>query len=92
MVFIRTDRVVICVQGYWYNPFAFPAYVFTGYPFRTRNPPTIIFKELFYFWGDCRHSTTLFFIKQRKHFAVRRGYDPLTSAVVADMGFEPIRL
>ena len=47
MVFIRTDRVEICVQGYWYNPFAFPAYVFTGYPFRTRNPPSLSFKELF---------------------------------------------
>ena len=91
MVFIRTDPLKFCVQGILVIPFAFPAYVFTGYPFRTRNPPTIIFKELFYFWGDCRHSTTLFFIKQRKHFAVRRGYDPLTSAVVADMGFEPIR-
>ena len=91
MVFIRTEPLKFCVQGILVIPFAFPAYVFTGYPFRTRNPPTIIFKELFYFWGDCRHSTNLFFIKQRKHFAVRRGYDPLTSAVVADMGFEPIR-
>ena len=75
----------------WYFPFAFPAYVFTGYPFRARNPPFLISKIYFFVWGDCRHSTTLFFIKQRKHFAVRRGYDPLTSAVVADMGFEPIR-
>ena len=29
--------------------------------------------------------------KQRKHFAVRTGLEPVTSAVVADMGFEPIR-
>ena len=28
-------------------PFAFPAYVFTGYPFRTRNPPFLLSKNTF---------------------------------------------
>ena len=48
MVFIWTDRAPICVQGIWCIPFAFPAYVFTGYPCWTRNPPFLIFKELFW--------------------------------------------
>lgn len=34
------------------NPLAFPAYVFTGYPFRTRNPPFPYFKELYIISGD----------------------------------------
>ena len=77
MVFIRTEPLKFCVQGILVIPFAFPAYVFTGYPFWTRNPPFLISKIYFFVWGDCRHSTTLFFIKQRKHFA--------------DLAFEPIR-
>ena len=52
MVFIQTDRVAICVQGYWYNPFAFPAYVFTGYPYLDEKPALSLFQRTIYNRGD----------------------------------------
>ena len=53
------------------------------------KPALSYFKELFVRVFYHLHHSAL--RKQRKHFAVRRGYDPLISAVAADMGFEPIR-
>ena len=47
MVFIWTDRAPICVQGIWCIPFAFPAYVFTGYPYLDEKPALSSFKELY---------------------------------------------
>ena len=93
MVFIRTDRAPICVQGIWYIPFAFPAYVFTGYPFFGRETRPFLLSKNYFDWRRCFAtpiSTTLF-LKNRETFAVCTGLEPVTSAVVADMGFEPIR-
>ena len=93
MVFIRTDRAPICVQGIWCIPFAFPAYVFTGYPFFGRETRPFLLSKNYFDWRRCFAtpiSTTLF-LKNRETFAVCTGLEPVTSAVVADMGFEPIR-
>ena len=91
MVFIRTDRAPICVRGLGI-PLAFPAYVFTGYPYFGRETRPFLFSKNCLIGGACNtHLHHSILRKQRKHFAVRRGHDPLTSAVVADMGFEPIR-
>ena len=44
MVFIRTDRAPICVRGLGI-PLAFPAYVFTGYPFLDEKPALSYFQR-----------------------------------------------
>ena len=62
-------------------PFAFPAYVFTGYPFRTRNPPFLIFKELFDRRCLQHPSPPLYFEKTEKTNAVCTGLEPVTSCV-----------
>ena len=93
MVFIWTDRAPICVQGIWYIPFAFPAYVFTGYPCWTRKPPFLIIKELFWlealFCNTHLHHSVL--RKQRKHFAVRMELESMTLGVVGGARFELAR-
>lgn len=77
----------------WYFPFAFPAYVFTGYPLWTRNPPSLFVKEL-YLIGVLRTTSVTLFLRRTEKLsvmAVRMELESMTSAVVADMGFEPIR-
>lgn len=59
----------------------------------TRNPPSLFVKEL-YLIGVLRTTSVTLFLRRTEKLsvmAVRMGHDPMTSAVVADMGFEPIR-
>ena len=47
-------------SGYWYIPFAFPAYVFTGYPYSDEKPALSYFQRTIYLGATNASSTTLF--------------------------------
>jgi hypothetical protein len=47
-------------SGYWYIPFAFPAYVFTGYPYSDEKPALSYFQRTTYLGATIASSTTLF--------------------------------
>jgi hypothetical protein len=48
----RTFKVLR--SGYWYIPFAFPAYVFTGYPYSDEKPALSYFQRTTDFGDDSR--------------------------------------
>ena len=50
-------------SGFWYIPFAFPAYVFTGYPYSDEKPALSYFQRTIYLGATDASSTTLFFLK-----------------------------
>ena len=73
-------------------PFAFPAYVFTGYPFRTRNPPFLLSKNTFLLEVVKYNTSTTLFLKNRETFAERTGLEPATPCVVPDKGYKPFKV
>ena len=91
MVFIRTDRAPICVRGLGI-PLAFPAYVFTGYPYFGRETRPLLFSKNCLIGGACNtHLHHSILRKQRKHFAVRMELESMTLGVVGGARFELAR-
>ena len=85
------DRLLpICVQDIGIL-FAFPAYVFTGYPYSDEKPALSYFQRTIYFGGDRRQLHHSIFSKIEKTLAVCTGLEPVTSCVVDDARFELAR-
>lgn len=66
MVFIRTDRAPICVWGLGV-PLAFPAYVFTGYPYFGRETRPFLFSKNYLILGATVARSTTLFSKNREN-------------------------
>ena len=68
-------------SGYWYIPFAFPAYVFTGYPYSDEKPALSSYQRTFFLIGCVAIATPpppLYFYKeQRNLFVVGTGIEPV---------------
>ena len=75
-------------SGYWYIPFAFPAYAFTGYPYSDEKPALSYFQRTIYFGGDSRPLHHSIFSKTEKTPAVCTGLEPVTSCVAPNERIE----
>ena len=67
MVFIRTDRAPICVRGLGI-PLAFPAYVFTGYPYFGRETRPFLFSKNCLIGGACNTHLHHSIFKEQRNF------------------------
>ena len=70
MVFIRTDRAPICVRGLGI-PLAFPAYVFTGYPYFGRETRPFLFSKNCLIGGACNTHLHHSIFKEQRNFCGR---------------------
>ena len=75
----HSDRTFeILRSGYWYIPFAFPAYVFTGYPYLDEKPALSYFQRTI-FNGALTYATPPLCFKdvQRNLLVVGTGIEPV---------------